>query len=112
MDNRTWVLVDHLCRKCGGRILKCVTNNGMTPGGNPWYKCADCGNEHAGHPSDLCWCGMSHRNQSDTPYVCLSFSILKEHPEYEQAFRACGCDPKRGEVGVALNEMLRNVYRK
>lgn len=30
-----WVLADHLCSACGGRILKCVKGMGMTPGGNP-----------------------------------------------------------------------------
>ena len=40
---QTWAIEDHLCRSCGGRILRCVKGNGMTPGGNPLYKCADCG---------------------------------------------------------------------
>lgn len=43
-DKRTWALTDHLCRDCGGRVLRCVTGNGITPGGNPIYKCADCDN--------------------------------------------------------------------
>jgi hypothetical protein len=104
---RTWKLTDHLCIHCGGRILLCVTGNGMTPGGDPIRKCCQCGKEST--REDMCWCSMSHRGQTDTPYRCLPFSILKEHPEYEVAFRACGCDPKRGEVGVVLNAQLRDI---
>ena len=31
----TWALEDHLCRSCGGRILRSVSGAGMTPGGDP-----------------------------------------------------------------------------
>jgi hypothetical protein len=100
----TWSLEDHLCRGCGGRILRCVKGQGMTPGGNPLFKCADCGNATASMgPSALCWCGFSHRqNHGDHGYICLPFSILAERPWLEDGFRACGCDPKRGEVGIML----------
>ncbi len=51
-------------------------------------------------PEVLCWCGFSHRHQHCEPYRCLPFSVLKERPNLEAAFRACGCDPGRGEVGI------------
>lgn len=108
MKKRTWEIEDHLCRDCGGRILRCVTGNGMTPGGNPIYKCADCGKATASMgASALCWCGFSMRgNLHIKAYSCLPFSILEQRPELKQAFLACGCDPKRGEVGIVLSTAL------
>lgn len=101
---RHWAIEDHLCRGCGGRILRCVAGNGPSPGGNPLYKCADCGQSSWGlGPDVLCWCGFSHRGQYPaTAYRCLPFSILKEFPALTNAFRACGCNPERGEVGIML----------
>lgn len=102
----TWLLEDHLCRICGGRILRCATNQGATPGGNPVFKCADCGKSTSSPgPESLCWCGFSHRlNPSFYPYVCRPFSILESKPELRAAFLACGCIPERGEVGIMLVE--------
>lgn len=106
---RSWAIEDHLCRVCGGRILRCVKGNGMSPGGNPAYKCADCGIETTSlGPQELCWCGMKHRNQNESAYICISFEKIKEYPEYLNAFRNCGCDPVRGEVGI----MLRNDFNR
>lgn len=113
-DKKTWwSLEDHLCRACGGRILRCVSGGGATPGGNPIFKCADCGQSISGTgPAVLCWCGFSHRgNRGITAYVCLPFSVLKNQPELEQAFRACGCAPDRGEVGIMLEKnYIRGTY--
>lgn len=107
MRERTWTLEDHLCASCGGRILRCATNTGMTPGGNPLFKCADCGKSASGsNAGALCWCGVSHRGQTATPYRCLPFSILESRPELERAFRGCGCDPARGEIGIVLERDL------
>lgn len=74
------------------------------PGGNPLFKCADCGaGTSAMGPEALCWCGFSHRGQHHlTAYRCLPFSILDTRPELKTAFAACGCDPNRGEVGIVL----------
>lgn len=99
----SWVIEDHLCRSCGGRVLRSVRGAGMTPGGNPIYKCSVCGKSSASlSASSICWCGFSHRLNNTTAYRCLPFSVLEKHPKLEAAFRACGCDPKRGEVGIAL----------
>ena len=110
MSERTWKLENHLCRACGGRILRCVTGTGPSPGGNPLFKCADCGITAYGMTaSELCWCGMHHRNNSLNPYICLPFSILHEKPDLKNAFLSSGCDPDRGEVGVILESQLRQA---
>lgn len=112
--NRKWVLEDHLCRDCGGRVLRCVAGGGMTPGGNPIFRCADCGKSAAAMgPGAICWCGFQHRRQNLHGYRCVPYSILKERPELERAFRACGCDPERGgDVGIVLERDLWPVKRK
>lgn len=98
-----WALEDHLCRSCGGRILRCVKGFGPTPGGNPVWKCADCGKSTSAMGADcLCWCGLSHKHNNATAYRCASFDVLKTIPQLDSAFRACGCDPKHGEVGIML----------
>lgn len=99
----TWSLIDHLCKGCGGRMLRSASGAGATPGGNPIYRCADCGASTASMgPESLCWCGFNHRMQNATAYQCVPFSVLEERPELKAAFAACGCDPKRGEVGIML----------
>lgn len=109
----TWALEDHLCKACGGRILRSVSGAGPTGGGNPIFKCADCGVSTSDMgPSCLCWCGMRHRNQTDYAYMCLPYEILKEYPELLRAFRACGCDPERGEVGIVTAEDYRKYLDK
>lgn len=110
---QTWTLTNHVCRYCGGRVLQCATGYGPTPGGNPVFQCADCGVTACGTGPDLlCWCGFAHRQQDAGAYRCLPFSVLIEHPELEPAFRACGCDPKRGQVGVVINADLNRIIRK
>lgn len=106
-----WVLVDHMCRSCGGRVLLSVANKGMTPGGNAIYRCSDCRKQStsmAGH-ADICWCGqeMKHNNHLRRHYMCLPFSVLEEKPWLKHGFMSFGCDPERGgEVGV----MTRSEY--
>lgn len=111
MVKQTWAIEDHLCSGCGGRILRCVTGNGMTPGGDPVYRCADCGKASSAlGPDVLCWCGFHMRgNHHLSSYRCLSFAVLEKTPELEAAFKACGCDPKRGEVGVVLEADYRRA---
>lgn len=108
-----WALEPHLCRGCGGRVLRCVKGQGMTPGGNPVYLCADCGKSTSGMgPDVLCWCGFSHRGQHATAYRCLPFTAVAERPELERAFKACGFDPSRGEVGIVLESDYRAAIAK
>lgn len=110
-NQQTWALEDHLCKSCGGRILRCVSGGGPTGGGNPIYRCADCGIGGASMgPQAICWCGMAFRRNEKGAYRCLPFSILEGHPEYLSAFLACGCDPARGgDVGVVLNRSIRGA---
>lgn len=112
MKHETWTLEDHLCRGCGGRMLRRAGGPSvMTPGGNPIFRCADCGKKTSDMgPEALCWCGFSLRGQHATAYKCMPFSALKERPELAQMFAACGCDPKRGtaEVGIVLERDLRS----
>lgn len=108
-SKQTWALEDHVCRACGGRILRCASGGGPTGGGNPIFKCADCGASGSGmSPDVLCWCGFSHRGQHATAYICQPFSILESRPELKDAFAACGCKTGRAEVGI----MLERDYRK
>jgi hypothetical protein len=104
ITERTWKIEDHRCHVCGGRILRCVNGCGPTPGGNPIYRCADCGLSKAGNsPSVICWCGFEHRGQRNNAYRCVPYSILSDRPELLEHFLACGCDPKRGgDVGIML----------
>lgn len=102
-----WAIEDHLCRNCGGRILRSVSGTGPTIDGNPIFQCADCGKSSCSMgPEEICWCGFHHRGQEHMQgmYVCLPFSILRERPELDSAFWRTGCDPtsKRAQVGVIL----------
>ena len=107
---KTWILEDHLCKKCGGRILRCATGYGMTPGGTSLYKCANCGLCAYGlSPDSLCWCGMKHRNQHIPAYMCLSFGEIENEPKLKEVFMRCGCDPENGEVGIVLVEDVRKL---
>ena len=105
---KLWKLEDHLCRKCGGRILRCVNGGGITGGGNPVFRCADCGASTAAMgPQALCWCGFGHRRQTSTAYRCVPYSVLDDRPHLAGAFLACGCDPERGGgVGIMLERDL------
>lgn len=111
MKKLTWYLEDHLCKSCGGRILRCASGGGPTPGGNPIYRCADCGRSSSGMgPEVICWCGFEMRGQHASAYRCVPFSAIKERPELADMLGACGCDPKRGtsEVGIVLERDFRS----
>jgi hypothetical protein len=104
MEKKKWVLEDHLCRVCGGRVLRCVEGNGMTPGGDPIVMCADCGKSGYGRPDCICWCGMTHRNSNIHPYRCLPF---EGNEDKKAMFRACGIEPNKFGVGIVLTSDLR-----
>lgn len=111
MKAKTWTVEDHLCNGCGGRILRCATGQGMSPGGNALWRCAQCDQRGSGLGAGggICWCDFSHRGQNATAYRCLPFSVLEKQPELREAFGACGCDPKHGEVGVVLESDIRRL---
>lgn len=118
---KRYTIEDHLCRKCGGRILKCL-DSGYTGGGNPVFRCADCGAQSCGMSSSgICWCGFRHRGygqETEPPFLCLPFRIIKDMSpseeikrEWVKAFRSCGCEPEKGEVGMMTNADFRNIAR-
>lgn len=115
MVEQRWVIKDHLCRNCGGRILKCVSGGGMTAGGNPIFKCADCGRmTSSSDASSLCWCGTKHKNNHHLrgAYTCRPFSEIDEIPELKNLFLKCGCDPERGEVGIVLRKDYEKLIKE
>lgn len=64
-----WVLTDHACRHCFGRVLKCIGTAA------PLYRCAECGAEHAGRDvGGLCWCGVEVPGVG-RPYRCERSSL-------------------------------------
>jgi hypothetical protein len=89
----TWTLEDHLCRECHGRVLRSASGVGATGGGNPLFRCADCGictaamGAHA-----ICWCGFEHRRTTTgaNPYQCRPLADAKDNPAIRAAFLACG----------------------
>ncbi len=103
-QKQTWEIIDHLCRHCGGRVLRCVSGAGMSPGGNPLFKCACCGvSGYSASPDYLCWCGHCQKHNNTYPFMCVPFSKIDENPELLKEFLKCGCDPKNGgEVGIIL----------
>lgn len=112
MKKPTYELTDHVCRGCGGRVLKCVSGGGPTGGGNPIYRCADCGKAAAAMgPDAICWCGMQFRGQHATAYRCVAHAAAKDNPKLEAALRACGCESGRGEVGIALERDVLEALR-
>ncbi len=104
-----WVLESHLCRACGGRVLRAVANVGPTGGGNPLFRCADCGRGGAAMGADaLCWCGFHFKGSAETPYRC---ALKSEHPEWESEFRASGTWDAHGEVGMVSEAGIRRLAR-
>lgn len=108
-----WVIMDHLCRFCGGRVLVSIANKGMTPGGNAIHRCADCGSQSTSTAGyiDVCWCGQEMKRNNHMPgkYMCVPFSVLGEKPWLKTAFLSFGCDPARGgDVGI----MTRDEYER
>mgnify|MGYP001579254699 CR=1 FL=1 len=64
-------ITDHICRECDGRILEQI-NSGPAGGGNPVYRCADCGKASSGLlPDVLCWCGCTN-SDGERLFMCLS----------------------------------------
>lgn len=101
----TWTLTDHICRYCGGRVLQSASGVGVTAGGNPLFRCADCGKcTSAMSPTCICWCRFMHRRASDPiyPYLCQRLDAAKDDPALRHALLACGFDPDnpKAEVGI------------
>jgi len=97
-QRQTFTITDHMCRECGGRVLQIASGGGPSGGGNPLYRCADCGNSSCGiGPKVICWCGFHYRGQTDTPYQCMKF---EGNESYHIEMAKCGCLPGKNEIGV------------
>lgn len=111
-----WMPTDHACRECGGRVVQ-VTNAGPTGGGNPVYRCADCGNSSSGMSTDcICWCGFAHKGQNENPHRCVNVETARKDPVFKLALQQAGylneTHPERGakfEVCVITDSGLRRA---
>lgn len=115
-----FTLTDHICKKCSGRILQ-QTNHGPTGGGNPIFRCADCGISECNiAPSEICWCSFmvskTRDRNSQQAFMCMPIRAIERNPNLEKCFRECGIDPdpkKEGDrVGIVTTECVRNAYRE
>jgi hypothetical protein len=96
--NERWIPTDHACRECGGRVVQ-ITNSGPTGGGNPVWRCADCGiGSAAMGPNCICWCGFQHRGQAGPAYRCVHVDRRANDPIIAEALLREGylaIDPRR-----------------
>lgn len=109
----TWTLTDHACRGCGGRVLQSASGV-ATAGGNPVFRCADCGAGSSGMgPDCVCWCGFQHRRDSTgaRPYACIRLAAAVADDALRRAVLAHGFDPDRPrcEVGIYSPDHLREI---
>lgn len=97
MSKPTYEITDHLCRRCGGRVLQQV-GGGPSGGGNPAFRCADCGARATGMgPECVCWCGYTHMGYAEQPYMCLAYD---GNDHLDVAFSKNGFRMHHGEVGA------------
>ena len=105
-----WEPVDHLCRKCGSRIM---ATSEMSPSGKI-YKCFTCGAESY-NVKKICWCGAFTKGATPN-YICMPTKIIEEKKEVaellEEAFHSCGIDPKEKLVGVLPFDRYNAIMRE
>lgn len=110
-----WVLTDHACRNCGGRVMQSASNV-VTGGGNPLYQCADCEQGGAGTgPSVICWCGYNQRgNWGDYPYTCVHMDEAKKSRALYYALTANGFNPdsQKTRVGCVSVDSVRRYQER
>jgi len=61
-----WMLTDHACRYCGGRVLSSIDSLGQH-----LVRCAECGTELHGEVQDLCACGERLNNGKPAGFRCV-----------------------------------------
>lgn len=62
-----WSITAHVCLSCMGRILErpLLAVDGLPPGRERVYRCADCGLERDGFtPAVLCTCGLKLKGRT------------------------------------------------
>ena len=113
MSEITWEITDHICRKCGGRILRSVSGAGVTPGGNSIHRCADCGASTTRMgPGDVCWCDFKMRGQTYPAYRCVSVSWADGDDHRMDLLRRSGyCDSDSRQVVPVLRKDLSDLMR-
>ena len=57
MSEFSWIITEHACRVCMGRVLMREAVDGRR-----LYKCACCGVEGEGSHASICTCGMTWRS--------------------------------------------------
>lgn len=115
-------LEDHICRCCGGRVVRQLAGSGPTGGGNPVYSCSLCGKGAASMgPDVVCWCGYRHRGQGSFGYLCVPTRTVKDlrdageadqADELEREFRGCGIDPTTTLIGIVTDGGYQRVLSK
>ncbi len=113
MTDITWAITDHICRSCGGRILRSVTGAGMTPGGNSIYRCADCwASTTRMGPDEVCWCGFAMKGSRQPAYMCIPVSMARGNEALMQAIKRCGYnDRSNQEVAIILRADWKEIKR-
>lgn len=117
-----WSITDHICSKCGTRILR-QEGSYISGGGNSIYHCADCGatGSDLSEGGGICWCSYHLKHQHTNPYTCVPFSLIEELEDagrtnaanaLNNAFLMCGCDPRRGKVGIMLKASYSDALGK
>lgn len=106
--------VPHVCRKCGGRVGRAVSGQGPSPGGNPLWRCFNCGEAQTGiEPHCICWCGLKFRGEVVSKYECVPTSLIQMDPRLRDLLSQCGVTEKSGqEVGVVLRDSFRALFTK
>jgi hypothetical protein len=109
-----YMLTDHACRNCGGRIL-------LGPGGGAGaamvgerFICADCEETHFGDVSGLCWCGFGQRHQQPGEYLCMRLDRAIAEHWLRDAMGHSGVDPDSKKIKVAMvnRQAIRNAEER
>jgi hypothetical protein len=110
----TYMLTDHACRNCGGRILLGSRRGAGGAMVGECYICADCEQTHFGDVSGLCWCGFGQRHQQLGEYLCMRLDRAIAEPWLRDAMRHSGVDPDSKKIKVAMvsREAARNAEER
>ena len=75
-DPHTYMLTEHCCRICFGRVLQRTTFDKRLI-----HKCSNCGVTVEGEVHAICTCGMKLRNGKDAGIRCVKNDHRRpEHP--------------------------------
>lgn len=98
-----YLLVDHICKSCGGRVAMQVSPSVVTGGGNPMFACTGCEQEASGSdPRAICWCGDAY-NYGESKRVYTCYRIPDKQTATPEEIRALG------ETGFPVSKRLRQI---